>query len=182
MVELVVADIMSKANDNRAHVLLLQERGGLRKIVVALGSSEAQSVALAMQGVCPSRPLTHQLFGSFADAFGIKMRYVLISSIEDGTFCSTILFEQGDEVHEVDARTSDAVTLALRANVPILITDELINRTCIRDEQNGAISIPIHAVNEKLLRKAMEEAVRNENYELAKALKDELDSRAANNH
>lgn len=88
-------------------------------------------------------------------------------------------FEKDDEVHEIDARTSDAIALALRAGVPILITEELLNRTCVHDEHNGAISIPIHAVNEAVLRQAMDEAVRNENYELAKALKEELDSRHA---
>ena len=179
MVELVIADIMSRAADNRAYVLLLQERNGLRKIMVALGMAEAQSIIFSMQGAHPPRPLTHQLFGSLTAAFGIKMQYALISSIVDGTFCSTILFEKDDEVHEIDARTSDAIALALRAGAPILITEELLNRTCVHDEHNGAISIPIHAVNEAVLRQAMDEAVRNENYELAKALKEELDSRHA---
>lgn len=94
MVELVIADIMSRAADNRAYVLLLQERNGLRKIMVALGMAEAQSIIFSMQGAHPPRPLTHQLFGSLTAAFGIKMQYALISSIVDGTFCSTILLKR----------------------------------------------------------------------------------------
>lgn len=179
MVELVVADVVSRVSNNRAYVLLLQERGGLRKIMVAIGLSEAQAIIFSMQGAQLPRPLTHELFGSVATAFGIKMQYALIYGIEDGTFCSKILFERGDEVHEIDSRTSDAIALALRAGAPILITEELLGKTCIRDEQNGAISVPIHAVNEAVLRQAMDEAVRKENYELAKALKDELDSRGS---
>lgn len=179
MVELRVVDIVSKVADDRACVLLLQERAGLRKIMVALGLAEAQSIIFSRQGKVPPRPLTHHLVGSLADAFGIKMLYVLIHSINDGTFCSSILFERGDEVRKVDSRTSDAIALALLSEVPILITEELLGRTCIRDEQNGAISVPINAVKGDILRQAMDEAVRNENYELAKALKEELDSRRA---
>ncbi len=179
MVELRVVDIVSKVADDRACVLLLQERAGLRKIMVALGLAEAQSIIFSRQGKVPPRPLTHHLVGSLADAFGIKMLYVLIHSINDGTFCSSILFERGDEVRKVDSRTSDAIALALLSEVPIFITEELLGRTCIRDEQNGAISVPINAVKGDILRQAMDEAVRNENYELAKALKEELDSRSA---
>ena len=178
MVELVVADIMSKASDNRAHVLILQERDGLRKIIVALGLLEAQAVVFAMHNVQPPRPLTHDLFVSFASTFGISMQQVLIHNIEDGTFCSRIFFEQGGECREVDSRTSDAIALALRSGAPIYIHDDLLNRMCIRDESNGAISVPITAADEKTLRAAMERAVKEENYELAMKLKEELDSRA----
>lgn len=177
MVELVVADIMSKAHDRRAHILLLQERDGFRKIIVALGMLEAQAVVFSMHGVQSPRPLTHDLFGSFAAAFNIEMLSVLIYKIEDGTFFSRINFKQGDESREVDARTSDAVALALRMGAPIYITEELLNRICIRDEQGGAISIPITAADEKTLRDAMDRAVKEEKYELAMKLKEELDSR-----
>ena len=105
------------------------------------------------------------------------MLSVLIYKIEDGTFFSRINFKQGDESREVDARTSDAVALALRMGAPIYITEELLNRICIRDEQGGAISIPITAADEKTLRDAMDRAVKEEKYELAMKLKEELDSR-----
>lgn len=177
MVELVVADIMSKAHDRRAHILLLQERDGLRKIIVALGMLEAQAVVFSMHGVQSPRPLTHDLFGSLASAFNIEMLSALIYKIEDGTFFSRINFKQGDETREVDARTSDAVALALRMGAPIYITEKLLNRICIRDEQGGAISIPITAADEKTLREAMDRAVKEEKYELAMKLKEELDSR-----
>ncbi len=177
MVELVVCDIMSRASDNRAHVLIMQERDGLRKIIVALGLLEAQAVVFALHNVQSPRPLTHDLFASFASAFGIELQQVLIHSINDGTFCSRIFFEQGGDVKEIDCRTSDAIALALRAGAPIYIDDELLNRMCIRDESNGAISVPITAADEKTLRAAMERAVQEENYELAMKLKEELDSR-----
>ena len=77
MVELVVTDIMSKASDHRAHVLLLSEKQGLRKIIVALGFLEAQSIAFALRDIKTDRPLTHDLFGGITSAFGIVLQYVL---------------------------------------------------------------------------------------------------------
>ncbi len=177
MIELVVTDIMSKASDHRAHLLMLRERDGLRRIIVALGMLEAQSVILAMRKQQMSRPTTHDLFASLATTFGLELLHTLIYSISDGTFCSRIFYKQGEVVRSIDARTSDAVALALRADAPIYITDELLDRMCIRDEQNGAISVPITVVDESTLRSALDRAVKEENYELAMKLKEELDAR-----
>ena len=177
MVELVVADIMSKVSDHRAHVLVLQEKDGLRKILVALGALEAQAIAFALRKVDVGRPLTHDLFGSMTKAFGIELQDVLIDRIDDGTFYSVLHYTKDDEEAFVDSRTSDAIAIALRAGVPIFIHAGLLNRMCIRDEQNGAISIPITAADEDTLRAAMANAVKEENYELAMKLKEEIDSR-----
>lgn len=177
MVELIVDDIMSKVSDHRAHVLMLKEKGGWRRIIVALGLLEAQAIVFALRNVETERPLTHDLFGIFMDEFGITMEYVLINDISDGTFRARLHCVQNGEVRDVDARTSDAVALALRAGAPIYIDEELLNRMCVRSENNGAISIPITAADEGTLRTAMENAVKEENYELAMKLKEEIDSR-----
>lgn len=179
MTELVVTDIMSKASDHRAHVLLLSEKEGLRKIIVALGFLEAQAIAFALRGIKTDRPLTHDLFGGVASAFGIELQYVLIDKIMDGTFCSRLCYRQGNVEQSVDSRTSDAIAIALRAGAPIYMDDELLSRMCIRDEQNGAFSIPITAADEATLRVAIENAVKVENYELAHKLKEEIESRHA---
>ena len=181
MVELVVSDMMSKVSDHRAHVLVLQEKEGLRKIIVALGLLEAQAIAFALRGVDVGRPLTHDLFGSLTNAFGIQMQYVLIERIDDGTFYSSLYYSQNEESVCIDSRTSDTIAIALRAKAPIYIREDLLNRMCIRDERNGAISIPITAADEGTLRAAMENAVKDENYELAMKLKEEIDSRHHNN-
>ena len=179
MVELVVTDIMSKATDHRAHVLLLCEKDGLRRIIVSLGFLEAQAIAFALRGIRTDRPLTHDLFGSVTATFGIELQYILINDISDGTFCSQLCYRQGEEEHLIDSRTSDAVAIALRAGAAIYIKEELLSRMCIRDEQNGAFSIPITAADEATLRMAIENAVKEENYELAHKLKEEIDSRHA---
>lgn len=177
MVELVVTDIMSKVSDHRAHVLLLSEKEGLRRIIVSLGFLEAQAIAFALRGIKVDRPLTHDLFAGIASAFGIELQYILIDRINDGTFCSQLCYKQGEVEHCVDSRTSDAIAIALRAGAPIYIEEELLSRMCIRDEQNGAFSIPITAADEATLKVAIENAVKVENYELAHKLKEELDSR-----
>ena len=177
MVELVVTDIMSKVSDHRAHVLLLTEKEGLRRIIVSLGFLEAQAIAFALRGIMTDRPLTHDLFGNVTSAFGVELQYVLINNICDGTFCSQLCYRQGATEHCIDSRTSDAIAIALRAAAPIYINEELLSRMCIRDEQNGAFSIPITAADEATLRVAIDNAVKEENYELAQKLKEEIDSR-----
>ena len=177
MVELVVTDIMSKASDHRAHVLLLSEKEGLRKIIVSLGFLEAQAIAFALRGIRTDRPLTHDLFCGLASEYGIDLQYILINRICDGTFCSLLYYKQGEVERSLDSRTSDAIAIALRSGAPIYIKEELLSRICIRDEQNGAFSIPITAADEATLRVAIENAVKVENYELAHKLKEEIESR-----
>ena len=88
-----------------------------------------------------------------------------------------LCYRLGDVEHCIDSRTSDAIAIALRAGAPIYIDDSLLSRMCIRDEQNGAFSIPITAADEATLRVAIENAVKVENYELAHKLKEEIESR-----
>ena len=105
------------------------------------------------------------------------MQCVTINRISDGTFCSNMLFRQGETLREVDARTSDAVAVALRFGAPIYIEEELLNRVSIRDEWGGAISIPITVADTDTLQKVLDKAVKDENYELAMKIKEEIDSR-----
>lgn len=177
MVELVVSKIMTMTSDKRAHALILKERYGLRKIIMAVGALEAQAIAFAMRSVKPARPLTHELFEKLAKSFCIKLETMVIDRIEDGTFYSIMFFTQETGYACFEARASDAIAIALRWNVRILIRRELLERLCIRDEENGAISMPITVADEATLREAMEDAVKEENYELAMKLKEEIDSR-----
>lgn len=177
MVELVVSDLMAKAVNSRAYMLVLQEKHGLRKIVVALGPLEAQAIAFAYHKIDIARPLAHDLFGSLTNAFNIELDHIFIDRIVDGTFYSLLHYRREDDIALIDSRTSDAIAIALRANVPIVIDNDLLNRMCIRDEQNGAISIPITAADEATLRTELDKAVKAENYELAMKLKEEIESR-----
>lgn len=181
MIELVVSDILSKASDDRAYVMILRERDGLRKILIAIGFAEAQAIAFAMKGIDTKRPITHDLFKNLVGALGATMQCVTICKISDGTFYSNMLFrKENEELCEVDARTSDAVAIALRLAAPIYIEEELLDRVAIRDEWGGAISVPITIADTETLRSVMDKAIKEENYELAMKIKEEIDSRLSN--
>lgn len=120
-----------------AYALLLSEENGPHKIPVVIGASEAQSIAIKMEGIVPPRPLTHDLFVSFAHAFGVKLTEVYIYKFEDGIFYSELTFSDGSRTVQLDARTSDAIAIAMRTHTPIFTTREVINETgfVVRDEE-----------------------------------------------
>lgn len=111
-----------------AYALILAEEGGPRRIPVIIGAAEAQSIAITLEGIRTPRPLTHDLFVSFAHAFGIKLREVYIYRFEDGIFSAELTFSDGQRTVQIDARTSDAISLALRTNTPIFTTPEIIEK------------------------------------------------------
>lgn len=113
-----------------AYALVLAEDGGPRRIPVVIGAAEAQSIAICLEGIRTPRPLTHDLFVSFAHAFGVKLVGVFIYKFDDGIFSSELTFTDGaDRTIAIDARTSDAVALAIRTNTPIYTTPDIVERT-----------------------------------------------------
>lgn len=113
---------------SRAFAMLLEEEGGSRRIPIVIGETEAQSIAISLEGIIPPRPLTHDLFGSFAFAFGVRLVEVFIYKFEDGIFSSEMVMTDGFREVKIDSRTSDAVAIALRMNAPIYTTEEILDR------------------------------------------------------
>ncbi len=109
-----------------AYALVLAEEHGPRRIPVVIGPAEAQSIAIVMEGIRTPRPLTHDLFVSFAHAFGVKLTEVFIYRFEDGIFSSELTFTDGNRTVVIDARTSDAISIALRTRTPIYTTPEIV--------------------------------------------------------
>lgn len=114
---------------NGAYALILEQIDGPYRIPVVIGPAEAQSIALRMESIVPPRPLTHDLFVSFAHAFGVKLREVFIYRFEDGIFSSELTFTDGDRTVVIDSRTSDAIAIAMRTNAPIFTTREILLET-----------------------------------------------------
>ena len=96
---------------------------------MVIGAAEAQSIALKMEGITPPRPMTHDLFVSFAHAFGVKLKEVFIYKFEDGIFSSELTFSDGERQIVLDSRTSDAIGIAMRSKAPIYTTREIIDET-----------------------------------------------------
>ena len=112
-----------------AYALILAEERGPRRIPVIIGAAEAQSIAITLENIRTPRPLTHDLFVSFAHAFGVKLKEVFIYRFEDGIFSSELTFSDGSRTVQIDARTSDAIALALRTHTPIFTTRQIIEKT-----------------------------------------------------
>lgn len=113
-----------------AYALILAQSDGPYRIPVVVGQSEAQSIAIKMEGIIPPRPMTHDLFASLAQAYGLELKDVFIHKFEDGIFSSELTFEDRNGVEVIlDARTSDAIAIAMRTNTPIWTTPEILEET-----------------------------------------------------
>lgn len=128
-VKLKVLGLSYNQLQSGAFALLLAEENGPYRIPVVIGAAEAQSIAIRMEGVTPPRPLTHDLFMSFTQAFGIRLREVFIYKFEDGVFSAELSFDDGERQVVLDARTSDAIAIAMRCKAPIWTTREIVDQT-----------------------------------------------------
>lgn len=109
-------------------VVILQEEAGERTLPIWIGASEANAIALELQGVRPERPLTHDLMKLLVSGLGGELKRVVIASLRENTYLAQLLIYRGTDVFEVDARPSDSIALALRMNSPIFLNEELLQR------------------------------------------------------
>lgn len=116
---------------NGAFALLLSAEGTNKRIPVIIGAPEAQAIALALENITPPRPMTHDLFVSFANAYGVELKEVFIYNFEDGIFSAEMTFSDGERSITLDARTSDAIAIAIRTSTPIYTTPAIIETTGI---------------------------------------------------
>src|SRR5699024_11424719 len=132
LVRLRIKGISYSQTQNGAYALLLSEQDGDRQLPIVIGAFEAQSIAIALEkDIKPPRPLTHDLFKNFADEFSITIKQVIIHKLLDGVFYSSLICER-DKIEEIiDARTSDAVALALRFKAPIFTYKNILDKAGI---------------------------------------------------
>lgn len=205
LVKLSIKGISYSQTQNGAYALILNEVDGERKLPIVIGAFEAQSIAIALEKeIKPPRPLTHDLFKNFAERFDIVVKQVIIHKLVDGVFYSSIICER-DKIEEIiDARTSDAIALALRFNAPIFTYKNILDKAGIhlkanplepnkdsqeiddvlsnpetfgREEesnQSGA-TYSKHSLQE--LNELLDQAVSQEDYEKAAKIRDEISKR-----
>ena len=132
LVKLTIKGISYSQTQNGAYALILNEVDGERKLPIVIGAFEAQSIAIALEKeIKPPRPLTHDLFKNFAERFDIIVKQVIIHKLVDGVFYSSIICER-DKIEEIiDARTSDAIALALRFSAPIFTYKNILDKAGI---------------------------------------------------
>ncbi len=206
LVKLTIKGISYSQTQNGAYALILNEVDGDRKLPIVIGAFEAQSIAIALEKeIKPPRPLTHDLFKSFADRFDIVVKQVIIHKLVDGVFYSSIICER-DKIEEIiDARTSDAIALALRFNAPIFTYKNILDKAGIflnpnsadadsqdqDQDDDGILSTPetfgldsdgkagdtYTSFSLTELHDALEKAVQDEDYEKAAKIRDEISKR-----
>ncbi len=199
-IKLNVLGISYSQTQTGAYALVLAEEDGKRRIPIIVGGFEAQAIAIQLEGLKPPRPLTHDLFYNFANTFNITLVEVTIHKLEEGVFHSKLTCFDGTKTIEIDARTSDAIALALRFKCPIFTSKEIIERAGIvldfeqeaeeydeNDTDSHEVEIQDDLSGKKLssldiqeLKQALEQAIKDEDYEKASQIRDELKRRKNN--
>ncbi len=178
-----------------AYALILAETQGDRRLPIIIGGVEAQAIAIQVENIRPARPLTHDLFKSFCDQFSINLKEVVINDLVEGIFHAKLVLEQGGREVEVDARSSDAIALALRFACPIRTFEFILAAAGLKMEEgegeaaeagNAPQEEPsrkkdLHTASADELRQLLKEALENEDYEGASKLRDELKRREGTN-
>ncbi len=206
LVRLKIKGISYSQTQNGAYALILNEEEGDRKLPIVIGAFEAQSIAIALEKeIKPPRPLTHDLFKNFADRFKIVIKQVIIHKLVDGVFYSSIICERENEEEIIDARTSDAIALALRFNAPIftyktildkagiflkfsskekeeddddsIMVDEILQEGEAVEIESGSDTHGYREMSLKELHAELDKAVSSEDYEKAAKLRDEISKR-----
>ncbi len=162
-----------------AYALILQEENGNARVPIIIGANEAQAIAISLEGLTPPRPLTHDLFFTLSNAYEIRLLEVEINKIEEGVFFSKLLFKNKNKTISMDARTSDAVALAIRFNAPIYTTKSVLEKAGITiDDKEEKSTKPKAKPSKKALikklQKELQKAIDQENYEEASRLKNEI--------
>ncbi len=191
-VKLEIVGLSYSQTQTGAYALVLGEAKGKRRLPIIIGGFEAQAIAIELEKMTPSRPLTHDLFKSFAEGFNIEVSEVLIYNLVEGIFFAKIICNGDGKEVEIDARTSDAIALAVRFNCPIntfefilsqagiLLDDETIapaNEGADIDELVEADSNDYVKKSSEELKQLLDSALDEEDYEKASRIRDELNNR-----
>ena len=177
LVELKIHDMSTTLYPADAYALVLEEVDGGRKLPIIIGQQEAQAIKVMMMKYQPPRPLTHDLFQTLTMHLGATLKQIVIYKAKDGVFYSYLYFDKEEEEIKIDARTSDAVALALRYKCPMYTTENIMESEHLHDMGEGKFSVPISSVSLQMLEEVLQSAIEKEEYEQASQLRDEIRKR-----
>ena len=196
---LEIVGLSYSQNQSGAYVLVLGESSGSRRLPIVIGGFEAQAIAIELEKMTPTRPLTHDLFKSFATTFNINLKEVIIYNVVEGIFFAKLICSDGSKEFDIDARTSDALALAVRFNCDIYTHESILKSAGIA--LDGDMDATILSENSKIaelhiedsfqkdnadefksksseeLKNTLQWALENEKYEMASKIRDELNQR-----
>jgi len=202
-IKLDIVGLSYSQTQSGAYALVLGEVSGNRRLPIIIGSAEAQAIAVEIEKMTPSRPLTHDLFKTFVQSYDITITEVLIYNLVDGVFFAKITTEYDHELKEFDARTSDAVALAVRFNCPIYTYEFIMASAGIIIESNdfaflenitsppteaideinekqtvpAQVASPYSSLTKEQLESTLQKAIETEKYEVAARIRDEIERR-----
>ncbi|MEY3235931.1 MAG: hypothetical protein RI883_32 [Bacteroidota bacterium] len=192
-IKLDIAGLSYSQTQSGAYALVLAESGGKRQLPIIIGGFEAQAIAIELEKMTPTRPLTHDLFKHFAQAFSIGVKEIVIYNLIEGIFYSKIICEREGQVTEIDARTSDAIAIGVRFNCPIFTFENILSSAGILMDENQSkdddFSIEddetiqpegsLTNLNLEELENQLNDAINDEDYELASRIRDEINKRTS---
>lgn len=193
-VKLEIVGLSYSQTQSGAYALVLSEVGGKRRLPIIIGGFEAQAIAIELEKMTPTRPLTHDLFKNFASDFGIVVKEVIIYNLVEGIFYSKLICEQNGEIKEIDARTSDAIAIGVRFNCPVYTFESILSSAGILLDESDDFSEPtvsnpseeqseqgssMSTMSIAELEAMLEDALEKEEYELASKIRDEINKRQA---
>ncbi|MER2998749.1 bifunctional nuclease family protein [Pontibacter populi] len=197
-IQLEILGLSSSQSQTGSFALVLGEKDGNRRLPIIIGMFEAQSIAIQIEKINPNRPLTHDLFKSFAEQVNVSITEVLISDLKEGVFYSKIMCTDGEKEFELDARPSDAIAIGLRFGVPIYTVESVLSEAGIilsdleeeEEDSEEAATVksassassssskePLNQTSVDELNKMLNEALEKEDYEKAAKIRDELNKR-----
>ena len=195
-IQLEILGLSSSQSQTGSFALVLGERDGNRRLPIIIGMFEAQSIAIQIEKINPNRPLTHDLFKTFAEQVNISISEILISDLKEGVFYSKIMCSDGDREFELDARPSDAIAIGLRFGVPIYTVESVLSEAGIilsdleeEEEESDDMAVkstssatpsakePLNQTSVEELNKMLNDALEKEDYERAAKIRDELNKR-----
>lgn len=189
-IELKIIGLSYSQTQSGAYALVLAEKQGSRRLPIIIGGFEAQSIAIELEKMKPSRPLTHDLFKTFVEAVDVKIKEVLIYNLVEGVFYAKIVCDQNGHLIDIDARTSDAIAIGIRVDCPVYTFEHILSSAGIqledeieaestaidsveKEEKQGLSSVSIEELEQLL-----QEAIDMEDYERASEIRDELNKRS----
>jgi bifunctional DNase/RNase len=193
-IELEIVALSHSITQTHSYAVVLGEVNGLRRLPIVIGGFEAQAIAVALEKMQPSRPLTHDLMKNFMSAFNIDLHEIIISDLQEGIFYSKLVCSSDNDTIEIDSRTSDALALAVRFGCPVYTYEHILESAGILMEETGAAkkrktpaTVEENEPHDDLksmtledLQHLLNDVLEKEDYIRAIAIRDEINSRKRN--
>lgn len=186
-VRLEIAGLSYSQTQSGAYALVLAEVGGRRSLPIIIGGYEAQAIAIELEKMTPNRPLTHDLFKRFTDAFGVEVKEIIINDLIEGVFYAKVVCEKEGAETIIDARTSDAIALGVRYKCPIYTYETILSSAGILLDENNELQADadeelftapqqdsLNGFTTEELQEQLQAALEDEDYEKASKIRDEI--------